>query len=124
VIVIIIVLGGITFVLTRNSYMKPVDVIIYPNAILSGTKTESGADHSIYYSPDTWDRVASFYKQVIGQTDSQDCHEAGDKYVYHCLIDHVTFGYEQTTLVTVIPATDPQKKGQTEIDVDRTWPTS
>ncbi len=120
VIVILIVLGGIAYVVVRNGFTQPLSITPYPNATVVAHTTATGADHTVYVTNDDIPTVGHYYQLLIGQSDTSTCQQAGDLQIAHCIIDQDTLGNEQTVRITI--GANPGSAKQTQIVVDRTWP--
>jgi len=121
------VVAGIGYTIVRGGAMQPINVVAYPNATLTETSTKPGSDHRLYISTDPFDVVGRFYAQALGTSDPQYCQQLGDprvatdSHIVRCLVDKLTLGNEQIVRLTI--NTDPAQPKQTQIVIDRSWPT-
>jgi hypothetical protein len=128
------VIGVIAFLSYRSSRDKPLEVKVYPGAVMVNDEViYDGYDHQQYLTSDPIESVEAFYDgqddmecerqyQRVQQIEGEDPIREGYLFT-SCIIDHSGLGMTQYTKVVLQPRYDDAggATGEVIIDVQRYW---
>ncbi|MBI5669183.1 MAG: hypothetical protein HZC41_14355 [Chloroflexi bacterium] len=144
---ILVIIGGVvSFFIDRASHQVPLEIEVYPGAVLWGQRTHSGTARTVYYqvanaSPD---EVKDFYQQKMDQFYPSDVelelrtckrsplsgnfpeYDRGEPgvaaYQWSCMFDRSGFQITQSTRVNIQPGIQSNgTAGLTIVEYEQVW---
>jgi hypothetical protein len=142
---ILLIAGAVVSYLTdQASHRSPLDIPLYPGAVLWGTSDVKPTSQNVYYRVnDTPEKVAGYYQQKMvehygnneqgcvripptGDMPGPDTDQTIAPFVYRCMFDNSGFNTSQYTQVEIFlggenPDPNLNAKGLTVIEYEQQW---